>query len=343
MEIRTLDLNFSPCGKLYMQYINLQWTRRYYEAGEFSVQILYSEFVPEAKYVYCPERREIGIIQKTEYSQDGNKKIVQLTGYFIEILLKDKIIYPTFYGSGNVETAVRNCFTNYKEDLNIYLGKVIGMQDELVWQSTGQELNNKFYELLKNYETSYICTYDYVENKIFFELYKGLDRTQSQDENNFVIFSTFFNNIRIAKSIENNSNYKNYAIVAGQGEGSNRIYTNVDISNGEYKRKLFVDARDLQYDPEEQTYESYIDSLVQRGKEKLLDHVIINSINIDVSPCPFEYLKDFDLGDKATIIIDDLNINIDLRIIEVREIIKNGTHDIKIIVGEKNKNFLDGR
>lgn len=343
MEIITLDSNFLPCGKLNLRYINLQWTRRYYEVGEFSVQILYSEYVFEAKYIYCPTRREVGIIQKIEYKNDGNKKVVQLTGHFLEIMLSDKIIYPTFYGTGNVETAVRNCFNTYKEDMNIELGDVLGMTNTLVWQSTGAELHEKFYELLETYETSYRCTYDYVQNKIFFELFKGLDRTQSQSVNNFVCFSSTFNNIRIARSIRNSSGFKNYAVVAGQGEGADRIYTNVDMSGGAYKQKLYVDARDLQYDDTVQTYQSYIDSLVQRGKEKLLDHALIDNTNVDVSPSPFIYLEDFDLGDKVTVKIDDLNLIIEKRIIEIIEVIKNGTHDIKIIIGEKNKNFLEDR
>lgn len=343
MDIITLDTNFLPCGKLNLQYINLQWTRRYYESGEFSVQISYSEFIAEAKYIYCPTRKEVGIIQKIEYKHDGNKKVVQLTGHFLEIILKDKVIYPTFYGTGNVETAVRNCFNTYKEDMNIYLGELLGMTDTLVWQSTGDELSEKFYDLLQNYETSYRCTYDYVQNKIFFELFKGLDRTQSQSVNNFVCFSSTFNNIRIAKSTQNSSDHKNYAIVAGQGEGADRIYTNIDMSSGAYKQKLYVDARDLQYDAEHQTYQSYIDSLIQRGKEKLLDHAMINNINVDVSTSPFVYLEDFDIGDKVTVIINDLNLTMEQRIIEVIEVVKNGTHDVKIIIGEKNKNFLDDR
>ena len=42
------------------------------------------------------------------------------------------------------------------------------------------------------------------------------------------------------------SNYKNYAVVAGSGEGDQRQKVIVDNSGGEKLKRLYVDARDLQ-------------------------------------------------------------------------------------------------
>ncbi len=37
MQLLALDEEFNPIG--YFGYINLQWIRRYYEPGEFSVKV----------------------------------------------------------------------------------------------------------------------------------------------------------------------------------------------------------------------------------------------------------------------------------------------------------------
>ena len=43
MNLAFMDENFGIIK--YFKYINLQWTRRYYEPGEFSVQLPASEYV----------------------------------------------------------------------------------------------------------------------------------------------------------------------------------------------------------------------------------------------------------------------------------------------------------
>ena len=64
------------------------------------------------------------------------------------------------------------------------------------------------------------------------------------------------------------SEYKNCAIVAGQGEGANReiVIVNDNLS-GQDRKELFVDARDI----EDGT------NLADRGKSKLAENTIIES------------------------------------------------------------------
>ena len=47
MQLLALDEEFNPIG--YFGYINLQWIRRYYEPGEFSVQIPIEMYMSDMK------------------------------------------------------------------------------------------------------------------------------------------------------------------------------------------------------------------------------------------------------------------------------------------------------
>ena len=59
-----LDENLGLIG--YLPFINLQWNRRYYEAGEFTAQILKSDYLPGTAYLYSLDRPEVGVLQKVQ-------------------------------------------------------------------------------------------------------------------------------------------------------------------------------------------------------------------------------------------------------------------------------------
>lgn len=57
MEIAGLDKNLETLT--YFQYLNLQWKRRYYEPGSFSMRILAADYDPRVKFLYTPDRPEV--------------------------------------------------------------------------------------------------------------------------------------------------------------------------------------------------------------------------------------------------------------------------------------------
>lgn len=334
MDILTLRSDFTPLK--YIKYFNLQWNREYYVCGSFSMQILAVEYDPLMSYVYTKDRRETGIIQKIEYAETTEGTFVQLSGFFLEYILNDRIVHPVYRGSGNLEVSIRNCLTTYASDIPLLaLGTLIGYNDIADWQRTGDELGKTFYELLKTKEMSYQCCLDYINNKILFGIYQGVDRTQNQVVNNYVVFSKGFRNLHNVSTNRDGSNYKNYAVVAGSGEGKDRITVDVDLSSGGYKKKVFIDARDLEYDTSVQTLAQYKENLKQRGTENLLDYVIIENTKVDVTNSNFKYLADFDVGDKVEVLIESLAVSLECRIISATEVIKQGTIAVTIELGDK--------
>lgn len=335
MELWALDENFQNVKRL--RYINLQWNREYYTVGNFSIQITKNQYDPKAVYIYTPDRTEVGIIHKVDFQKTVKGEFVQLTGFFYESKLNDKIVYPTFYASGSLPQAVAEMVETYKEDIPLITVAEVPSTYALntAWQETGGNLAKVAYEKLATQELSCRCIFDYENETMLYEVWQGTDKTQDQSEESYVVFSSGFKNLKEVQASFDSSNFKNYAVVAGQGEADERIYTTVDLSNGNYKQKIFIDARNLRYDSTKQTLEEYTQALVQYGTEKMLDYKKINNIEIDVSQTTFKYLEDFDLGTKVDVIIDEIGVELTARVISVHEVFKNNNWQVTIELGDK--------
>ena len=120
--------------------------------------------------------------------------------------------------------------------------------------------------------------------------------------------------------------FGNFAIVAGQGEGAEReiVMTGSDAA-GLDKHVVFVDARDIKDSAD----------LEVRGQSKLNEYKRTISFKSEVLPTgPFQYEKDWNLGDVVTVQNKDWNITMDTRITEVTEIYEAGGFKLNVCFGE---------
>lgn len=335
MELKALDTNFNLISLLAPS--NIQWNRKYYEAGDFEIIISASQYSTEMKYLYTSDRPELAVINKVSWERTEKGKEVSLSGFFMEKVIDDKIIYPVFYGSGEITSVLTQMVNQFKEDIPITTIEVLKTGSKVDFQETGAELGSKLYELLELQEMSYRVVYDFVQNKMKLEFYQGSDATQEGGADVFVTFSTEWDNLSEPLVETDDSNYKNYFVVAGTGEAEERITVEVDLSNGGYKKKLFVDERNTKFDSSEQTLDQYKLELKQKGLEKALDYQIVENIDFIIKPYGYEYMKDYDLGSKVDIIINDIGLTMSARIIAIYEVFKQGSHSIEIEVGNQVK------
>lgn len=335
MQLLALDSGFQPVR--YLNYFNLQWTREYYTIGQFSVQLAAADYQPQMAYLYTPDRPETGVIQKVELTETVKGRFVQLSGYFLEVILNDKVVYPTYYASGTIPAAVAAMLRQYQDDIPLLtVADAPALQaDAANWQETGGQLASVAYTKLQTVQCSLRCRYDFQANTITAEIWQGIDRTQAQSENPFVTFSDGFGNLAQADASVDRSNYKNYAIVAGQDQNEQRKVAVADLSGGGYRRILYVDARSERWDPQEQTEEEYLAGLTQLGLDKLLDYQIVNNVELQAGNGGFQYLRDFDLGDKVDAIVSDVGLAVQARIVTIREVFKQNNHTIEIELGDK--------
>lgn len=329
MNVFGLNSNFET--QTLLSPINIQWNRKYYDFGDFEILIPLNQYDENCKYIYLQDHNEIGIIQKVDYSIESGKKQITLSGFFAEKMTDDKITYPVYNGNNTAEYVAREIFSTYKSDLPITLGTFNNLGSNLKVQSTGSELGKKIFEILRDQELSFKVIYDFDLATLKFEVWQGLDRTQSQSVNNPVVFNSAYNGIVSGLFVSDSSNLKNYAVVGGEGEGDARIYYTADKSSGGYKKILFVDARDIRQ--EEYSLTDYQALLSQRGFEKLEEYEIEETMTAKISPEIYTYKTDYDLGDKVDIIFPDINKQIEARIISVYEVYKENQEIIEIELG----------
>lgn len=342
MELIMLDENFIPCG-IIDNFSSLSWTRRYYDVGSFNLQITISDYmkIKNAKYIYSNSFIETAKIEAVNYINGVNDINVQLSGRFLEILLNDRVINNTQNLNNTTENNCRNLVNNFainpsvssRKIPKVRLGEAHGLGKKYIMQVTGEELMTELYTLAKQDELSIRLRYDFVNDEIIFEVWQGLDRTDKQTTNTFAIFSRNFENILDDNYSMDYTKQKNFAYVYGEGEGEQRFLIEVDNTNGEERKELYVDARDLQQD--DMTLNEYKDALRNRGIEKLNECNKVETSDFQIDPFSnLIYGKDFDLGDLCTYKNEELGILIDNRIVEVSEVYENGNKKIDVIFGD---------
>lgn len=341
MEVYALDSDFELVS-FGIPYDNLQWNRRYYEAGDFEMQIPLAVYDESWAYIGSSERTELGMVQRTVTSEESPDKVL-IGGFFCEKMLDEKVCYPRYIGDAQrTETAARAIFSLYKEDLPIYLAPANEplLGDRTQSDFSDDELGDKLYRILESRELSYRVAYDFASNRLEFGVWQGVDRTQSQSENSYQTFSADFGNLAGHSTDFDESDYKNYAIVPCDGRESDNVEQRtfyIDLSGGGRKRKIVIDMR-ASHPEEGQSAADFEAAVKQEALEWLLSYSRIEDIDISVIG---GYLESFDLGDKCDVVLADLGIRLESRIIEVYEVFKAEGHEV--IVGLGNKRISNVR
>ena len=348
MRLIVLDENFDTIGSIPL-FRALLWLRRYNQPGCFELYVSKDFFnmLDSGRYLYRNDANELGVIGEVNYSQDENgDREAYAKGYFAEILLHDRVIEKTVTLTGNIETVMRGLVARKAispEDgeravKHLRLGSVSGLPEVLEIQVTGDNLGEKLYDIGNAHEVSHRIRYDYLTNDLVFEVWQGKDRRDTQEVNSWAVFSNSFYNIRNVTYNRNTSSYKNFAYVAGDGEGTGRVVITVDLRQpGEERKELYVDARDLQQEDGDGNRipdEVYRAQLVQRGKEKLSEFRKVETVSIGIDPnANLVYKTDFDLGDYCTYINTEIGIATDQRITEVMETYEGGAMELSVTFG----------
>lgn len=185
----------------------------------------------------------------------------------------------------------------------------------------------------------------------------GEDRTRHRGNKvvSPVIFSQSLSNIANTDYIVDRSKLKNTVYIAGEGEGTDRKWYNIDVNSdatfGERKwwnrKELWVDARDIQseQDNKKLTDAEYEELMKQRADEKAKDNDLSEEYTATVTDITkqYTYKKDYNVGDFVTIADEELGMEFDAQITNVivtrqddREII-----DLEFAYGLRIKDIVD--
>ena len=311
---------------------SLRWRRRYFEPGEVELHCPASAenlaLLRPDNIIHRLDRKEAAIIEgvSIEGTDDGDE--IAATGRMGSSMLDRRIITPTVNFSGTVEDAMRKVVNDNAVTArplpHLILGDAAGLTPTCTFQATGKGVLTVCTALAKAAPLGFRCRLDVPDKQWAFEVYDGVDRTVTQHDRPYVLFSDEFGNIDDPKYEINTTGYANYAYVAGQDSAENRVIVTVDQTSGEPRRELWVDARDLQQDTEHsETLDAYKARLRQRGLEKLAEVMKVENFSADaVDTANFAYLSDWDLGDIVS--FEKWGLRLDRRITEVEEVDEGG-------------------
>lgn len=311
-------------------FISAIWTPRYYDVGDFELQIPASSevfaLIKEDYYVTRLDDEMVGIIEHPKLMTDEeNGDFLLVRGRDAKKILEHRIIWAQTNLSGTVEDCIRRLITENiisptdpnRKIPDFILGEHKGFTETMKMQVTGDNLLEIITKICQAYDYGFSVTL--VDGIFVFDLYKGIDRSLSQNVNPHVEFSPDLDNVVTVEYEVDLTNVKNVALVAGEGEGLDRKTVSVGSASGMARRELYVDARDISTNEGEIDNATYLEMLAERGDENLAEHRETVIFAGQIEPAiNYEYKKDYFLGDKIQI-TNEYGITASPRIIEIIE------------------------
>ena len=337
VRIYTATMNFAG---IVDNFSSLQWNRKYSEPGSFElhcpITAANTALLHRGSLVWKKGAKEAGVIEDLKLEETAKKAEITAKDRFLSSYLDRRLIRPFYacYGK-KAELAIREIYSNAEPIPQVELGDLNGFTETVTFQATYQNLLSKVEEICAGMATGFRFRPDFVNKKIYFELYRGLDHSITQSDRERVIFSDGFANLDSATYEENEQIYKNVCYVGGQGEGSDRTIVAVGAtdSTGLERRESFLSATDVRNDNISDS--QYQEALKQRGNAALANSILASSFDASVNPNGnFKYLTDYDLGDIVTVQKEAYGIAQNLRITEISEVYENGIYKIEPKFGE---------
>lgn len=341
-------------------YSSLQITRSWHGIGVLELRI--NRYLPGAnelirgRIIFPHNKLNKGFeIRHKEIELDSNGKASEnwiIRALPLKSWLGQRITYPpstTGYDNkqGAAETVMKHYVENNAGSLaladrqfaNFIVSPNSSLGDSVSWQSRFKNLAEELAEISMVSGMGWNVDIDTVSKKFVFNSLIGRDLTVNQSTLPPAIFSPEFNTLGQLSYVESDLNFKNHAIVAGQGEGIDRRVIEVGTSTGYERFELFVDARDVAEETEDDppVSRATIDietDLINRGNQKLTEYqqeIYLEGQALTKSRLTYEV--DYDLGDLVTLQTREWGITRDTRITEAKEIYEPGGRKIELVFG----------
>lgn len=254
-DIYVLDKNLKLIG-IIDNYKSCIWANRYDEVGDCELYIEATtekiNILVKGNYLMRLDDEMVCQIKKVELDTDteeGNYLIV--TGFDVKRFLDQRVIWGISSVDGNVEDYLRDVVNKSLGYPNLSARQLkkangerlfyLGNKSNFTEVTTEQNSYNNIGELVREKCNKYNWGYKVIlsDEALYFKLYKGTDRS------NYVIFSDDFENLEATKYIEDDTNLGNVALVAGEGEGSDRARNVSGYAESTDRYEIYIDAKDI--------------------------------------------------------------------------------------------------
>ena len=311
MTIDVLDeLTLARIGQVEV-WVSLYWDEPYNTLTESTLEVRPTaenlELLREGRWL---KRSDSNVPMRICHRSNENEDANLVCTLFPATWIFSKRVSTATVKNENAEAAMRRLVTAMEPWPKLELGELVGFDTIFTTQTSGGSLLEYFTTLGAACDLGFrvVLSGKNADKKFLFEVYRP-----TADPNNR--FSSKWGNLTGASWAFGDNDYANVAIVQGAGEGENRATVTVGLTDatGADRRELYVDARDLQPDEENgetNTSAEYLQRLMARGTNKLLDQLRTGSIEItldaDLAPGDVAFCTIPELGYKATVRVADV-------------------------------------
>lgn len=330
LNVYDRDLNFLG---VIDSYSSLRWRRKYFEAGEFELNINptannYRLLNADNIIVRSDltENDEFGIIDSWKFKEDKDKLTITVYGRFGLFLLNRRIIKSRINYRGTYIGGFRKLLTTMRPFSKLDITSSDIVSGNVDFQCTYKNVYTYHEKLSRASNIGGKIVLDLENKRYKYVNYVGKDRTEDQKVNTRYEFSEDKSNLDTTEHTYSKKNMITDVLVGGAGEDTNRIMrtvTNVTADTHDFDiREAFVDAKnESNKDLSTTEYNAILDDL---GKEKLADPTQTFEATVNAT----DYRKYWDLGDIVNIKKESWSMVMKQRITEVEEVIEKGKHDV---------------
>ena len=354
-NIRVFDKDLVFMGEV-SNFGSLMFTRRFQNTGEFELHLNRPNLMLFQNGFYIMIDNDPYMTGVIEYEFDnGDAYIIDqskdfvVKGYSLAGLLFRRITDPVGTEDGylrwsdkpaeDVMIELVKSQTTQAEDVNRrpayfevansqHRGKNITFETR--FKNLGEDLNTIAVES----GLGFAVRLDAGARKMTFEVLQGVNRIYDAENAQSFIFSKSFGRVTAQSYEHSTMGTSNYAYVLGQGDGTSRtqIETGQTEAVGWERRELYVDARDIADESEEEDYDVEA-TLTARGEEKLAE--VKEVTNYDFLANPAEYKDKWDLGDACTYRGEEQGVLMAAQITEVEETWEGAVHTVEPVFGNR--------
>lgn len=314
VDIYTLD-GLNGVSNVIDTFESLIWNMQYFGSSDFELNLIGSpkniqllqpgtllvRDVDMSNGVY----KNVMVVENRKINFDVEKGwMLQVTGRGLKRILGQRVVWTQTNLSGTVESGIRQVITenaispsDTKRTIpNFTLAASKGYADTFEVQLFGENLAEWIESVCQQYGYGwdiYIDNGDYI-----FDLYQGTDRTYDQSSVVPVVFSPEFDNLLSASYTYEKADYKNVALVGGEGEGTDRRTASVGIAAGLDRYETYVDGSTVSSNGEIITLDTYLSMLQNYGKEQLANAAFLEKYEGEIIPSGMYTLNEnYYLGD----------------------------------------------
>lgn len=335
MEIYVLDTDLSILDVM-DSFESSIWTIQYFSQNDFELIVpatsYYIKLLQKDRMLCRGKDREdekynnVMVIENINITTDWeNGDKLKITGKGLKSIVGRRIVWKQTNLTGSVETGIRQVITENminpadtaRKIEGFLLEDEIGITDTFDVQLSGENIAEWIETTCQTYGIGWDV---YINNKKYiFKMYKGVDRSYNQKDVLPVVFSDDFDNLLSSSYSYEKAEYKNAALVGGEGEGINQRTTAIGDATGLQRYETYIDGSSVSSNGEIITEEQYYKLLQNYGKEQLSAVAYTEKFEGNVEPSGNYVLnKDYFLGDIVQV-RNEYGISATPRIIEIIE------------------------